>query len=186
MADREAFGEEEWAAVLRAPFLVGLLIATASPSGMLGSLKEAFAAKKLLIETRANGMGVNGLIDLVLAELDTDEGRARADLTHLANLVPAEIRKEAERSIQAAGEAARAHAPAEAPGFQEWLLTLAHAVATASKRGRIFRNRRQAGERCGGSDAGKSARITSRQERLRRNLPCALTWRCNPFSGSVS
>lgn len=135
MADQAAFGEEEWAAVLRAPFLIGLLIATASPSGMLGSLREAFAAKKLLIETRANGTGVNSLIDLVLAELDTDEGRSKADLMHLANLTPADARKEAERSIQLAGEAARAHAPAEATGFLEWLLTLAHAVASASKEG---------------------------------------------------
>jgi hypothetical protein len=135
MADRSAFGEEEWAAVLRAPFLVGLLIATASPSGMLGSLKEAFAAKKLLIDTRANAGGQNALVDLVLAELDTDEGRAKADLMHLANLMPAEARQEAERSIRAAGEAARAHAAADAPGFQDWLLILAQAVAGASKEG---------------------------------------------------
>jgi hypothetical protein len=134
MADRSAFGEEEWAAMLRAPFLVGLLVASASPSGMLGSVKEAFAAKKLLIETRANAGG-NALVDLLLEDLDTDEGRARADLMHLATFSPPEARKEAERALKAAGDAARAHAPGEAPGFVEWLLILARTVAEASREG---------------------------------------------------
>jgi hypothetical protein len=137
MADRSAFGDEEWAAVLRSPFLVGLLVASASPSGALGSLKEAYAAKKLLLDTRANAGG-NALVDLILQELDTDEGRARADLMHLANLKPDGVREEARRSIRVAGGAIRAHAPVEAPGFQEWLLSLASAVASASKEGTIL------------------------------------------------
>ena len=131
MADRTAFSDDEWTSMVRAPFLAGLLVASASPSGMLGSIKEAFAAKKLLTETRENA-GQNALVDLVVADLETDDGRSRADLLHLANLGSADATRSAYQTLKSASQAAYQHAPGEANGYAQWLLELGKVVASAS------------------------------------------------------
>ena len=134
MVDRSAFSDSEWTCLLRAPFLAGVLIGFASPSGFVGSIKEAYAAKKLLIETKANA-GKNALIDAIVADLDTDDGRSRADLLHLANRTGEEAVTAICADLKTASLAAYHLDPTLGAGFTAWILSLAQAVAEASSEG---------------------------------------------------
>ena len=132
--NRSNFSESEWTCLLRAPFLAGLLIGFASPSGLVGSIKEAYAARKLLVETKQNG-GKNALIDALVADLDTDDGRSRADLLHLANRTGDDAVRAICADLRAASLAAYHADPALGAGFAAWILAIARAVAEASREG---------------------------------------------------
>ena len=132
--NRSEFSEDEWTCLLRAPFLAGLLVGFASPSGLVGSIKEAYAAKKLLIETKQNA-GKNVLIDALVADLDTDEGRSRADLLHLANRTGDDAVSAISADLKTASLAAYHADPALGAGFSEWILAIARTVAEASSEG---------------------------------------------------
>ena len=101
---------------------------------MLGSIKEAYAAKKLLVETKANA-GQNALVDRIVADLETDDGRSRADLLHLANLSGTEAAERAYADLKAASQAAYHASPELGAGFAAWILALGRAVAEASSEG---------------------------------------------------
>ena len=132
--NRSDFSESEWTCLLRAPFLAGLLIGFASPSGLVGSIKEAYAARKILDETRASA-GKNALIDALVADLDTDDGRSRADLLHLASRTGDDAVAAICADLRAASLAAYHADPALGAGFTAWILTIARAVAEASSEG---------------------------------------------------
>lgn len=130
--NRTDFSESEWTCLLRAPFLAGLSIGLASPSGLVGSIKEAYAAKRILVETKASA-GKNALIDAIVADLDTDDGRSRADLLHLASRTGDDAGSAICADLKTASLAAYHADPALGAGFAEWILSIAQAVAEASR-----------------------------------------------------
>lgn len=48
MANKESFKPEEWTKLLESSMLAGMAVTAAEPSGLWGSLKEAFASSALL------------------------------------------------------------------------------------------------------------------------------------------
>ena len=134
MAEKSSFNKEEWDDLLRAPLMAGLAIAAASPSGLIGALQEASALSKLLVETKKES-GSTSLIDAVVGDLMTAEGRERAKPKGMFGKSAEEVRREAMAAIQRAAAAVEAKDPADAPAFKTWLSTVAHRVAEASKEG---------------------------------------------------
>ncbi len=134
MAEKSSFTKEEWDDLLRAPLMAGLAVAAASPSGLIGALQEASALSKLLVDTKKES-GSNPLIDAVIADLMTPEGRERAKPSGLFGKPAEVVRKEALAAIQRAAAAVEAKGTGGAPAYKAWLSSVAHRVAEASKEG---------------------------------------------------
>ena len=69
MATKADFTTEEWSQIQRAPFMAGLAVVAASPSGPFGVVKEMFAVGKMLGEVKAQGSS-NELIKALVADIE--------------------------------------------------------------------------------------------------------------------
>src|SRR6266481_9971977 len=69
MATKGDFTADEWNQIQRAPFMAGLAVVAASPSGPFGVVKELFAVGKMLGEVKLQGTS-NDLIKALVADID--------------------------------------------------------------------------------------------------------------------
>ena len=130
MAVKDAFTAEEWRMVGAAPFLVGLYIVGAAPSGPMGILTEMLAAEKAvtLEASQPDGLPIVKEIeaDLLAQELTPDlgviDGAADAQARVLGELARAVVLVEAQ-------------APAMDSAFRAWLFRVAEHVASAAPEG---------------------------------------------------
>ena len=76
MAKKESFTPEEWTKVLESSMLAGMAVTAAEPSGLWGSMKEAFASSAVLAKSRQDP-GATELVKTVIAEFESPEGRAK-------------------------------------------------------------------------------------------------------------
>lgn len=134
MADKSTFTAEEWATLLKAPAMAGLAIVAADPSGPFGMLKESFATGKALAEIKLQG-GAKALIDAIVQDLTTPEGREIAKPSGLLGSSIEEAQANALGICQSAAEIVSAKAPDEADAFKQWLFSISQRVAEASKEG---------------------------------------------------
>ena len=74
MANKQSFTPEEWTKILESTMLAGMAVSAAEPSGLWGSLKEAFASSSALAEAKLDS-GSNELVKAVVADFETPEGR---------------------------------------------------------------------------------------------------------------
>ena len=86
MATKTDFTAEEWNLIRRAPFMAGLVMVAASPSGPFGIVKEMFAVGKILADVKNRGTS-SDLAKAIVADLETAEGRQQS--------VPAEFQGKA-------------------------------------------------------------------------------------------
>ena len=70
MATKADFSADEWKQIQRAPFMAGLAVVAASPSGPFGVIKEMFAVGKMLAEVKTQGAS-NELVKALVADLET-------------------------------------------------------------------------------------------------------------------
>ena len=75
MANKQSFTPEEWTKVLQSPILVGIAVSAADPSGVWGTLKEAFASSSALASAKLD-VGFNELVRAVAADFETAEARS--------------------------------------------------------------------------------------------------------------
>ena len=134
MADKSNFTAEEWTALLKAPAMAGLAIIAADPSGPFGAIKESFATGKALAEVKVQG-GANALIDAVVQDLATPEGREIAKPSGMLGSSLEEAQANALSVCRSAADIVTAKAPAEAEAFKQWLFSISQRVAEASKEG---------------------------------------------------
>ena len=134
MADKSNFTAEEWAALLKAPAMAGVAIIAADPSGPFGAIKESFATGKALAEVKVQG-GANALIDAVVQDLATPEGREIAKPSGMLGSSLEEAQANALSVCRSAADIVTAKAPAEAEAFKQWLFSISQRVAEASKEG---------------------------------------------------
>src|SRR3954467_10591170 len=73
MTTKEAFTEEEWARLVRAPFVAGMAISLADPGGPIEAVKESMATIKTVSEAAQAGGGS----ELVDAVANSGVGQAR-------------------------------------------------------------------------------------------------------------
>jgi hypothetical protein len=134
MADKSNFTAEEWATLLKAPAMAGLAIVAADPSGPFGAIKESFATGKALAEVKLQG-GANALIDAVVQDIATPEGREIAKPSGMLGASLEEAQANALNVCRNAADIVTAKAPDEAAAFKQWLMSISQRVAEASKEG---------------------------------------------------
>jgi hypothetical protein len=134
VATKTDFTAEEWKQIQRAPFMAGLAVVAASPSGPFGVVKEMFAVGKMLAEAKAQGSS-NDLVKALVADL---EGGAREQSApaELQGKGPDEVKSFAIESCrQAAALIEKKAKPEEAQGFKQWLVSVGQRVSEAAKEG---------------------------------------------------
>jgi hypothetical protein len=123
---------EEWELIIRAPFMAGMAVVAASPSGPIGMVKEIFAVGRVLAEGSGEG-STNELINALVADVKGGH-RPAASTESISSVEEAkDLGMKACREVAAL--LARKAPAAEAEGFKRWLLTAAQGVAEAAKEG---------------------------------------------------
>jgi hypothetical protein len=135
MTTKTDFTVEEWNVIRRAPFMAGLVVVAASPSGPIGVVKEMFAVGKTLADVKLHGAS-SDLIKAVVADLETAEARQQSAPAELQGKTPDQVRTSAlEACRQAAAVVEKKAKPDEAQAFKQWLVSVSQKVAEAAKEG---------------------------------------------------
>jgi hypothetical protein len=137
MADKSSFSADEWSKVVGSPFLAGMAVTLADPSGLWGTLKEGIASASALMAAKKD-TGAATLIKAIVAELETSEGRTLARETFKAQLTantPAELKSQTIAALTSVAQLVDAEAGTDALAFKSWLTAIAERVAAASKEG---------------------------------------------------
>src|SRR5262245_31484526 len=133
MATKADFTADEWKQIQRAPFMAGLAVVAASPSGPFGVVKEMFAVGKMLAEVKTQGSS-NGLIKALGADLENG-ARDQSAPTELQGKTPDQARSYAVYSLRQVTALIEKKAKPESQGFNQWLVLVARKVAEAAKEG---------------------------------------------------
>ena len=137
MADKSSFAADEWSKIVGSPFLAGMAVTLADPSGLWGTLKEGMASASALLDARKD-LGAAGLIKAVVAELETSEGRTMAResvKTQMTSKTANELKTQVIAALASVGQIIDAKAGEDARAFKTWLTGIAERVAAASKEG---------------------------------------------------
>ena len=140
MANKQSFTTEEWTKILESTMLAGMAVSAAEPSGLWGSLKEAFASSSALAEAKSDS-GSNELVKAVVADFETPEGRKSVQDGLRALLAGAKPTDAVQRSLANLREVSAilaAKAPDDAPAFKAWLTGISRKVAEASSEGGLL------------------------------------------------
>ncbi len=135
MSSKTPYTPGEWALLARTPFMVGLIITLAAPSGITGVLEESSAvthALTLALQSR--------LTEPLLKSLLEDIASSQGQLAYpLEQLNPADAQTIALSTLKGA-TALLAHkaTASEAQAFKHWLLGIAAATAAAAKEGGVL------------------------------------------------
>ncbi len=132
MTTKTDFPEDEWARVLRAPFVAGLAISLADPGGPIEAAKETMAT----IRSATNPPSREQLLAEVALELQAQTQQRHNPLKGYkpgGGKAPGEEVLDELRAVQAL-VAARA-TPEETAAFGRWLVATAQAAADAAKDG---------------------------------------------------
>ena len=133
MATKADFTAEEWKQIQRAPFMAGLAVVAASPSGPFGVVKEMFAVGKMLAEVKTQGAS-NDLVKALVADLETG-AREQSAPAELQGKTPDQVRSYAIESLRQVTGLIEKKAKPEAQGFNQWLVSVAQKVSEAAKEG---------------------------------------------------
>jgi hypothetical protein len=137
MANKANFTPEEWTQVLESPMVVGIAVSTAEPSGLWGTLKEAFASGSALSASKLDPNS-NELVKAVIADFATSEGRSgvqNALRKRFDGAEPADCVQRSLDSLRKISVILDAKAPSDAAAFKDWLRGIGQKVAQASAEG---------------------------------------------------
>jgi hypothetical protein len=133
VTNKSAFSEEEWARIVRAPFVAGMAITLADPGGPIEATKETMATLKSATSPPSREQ----LLAEVALEIQAMTQQKRSPLAGYrpaADGPPAGEQVLAELRAAQALVAAKAE-PEETAAFGRWLVTAAQAAADAAKEG---------------------------------------------------
>ena len=131
MTKKSDFAEEEWARILRAPFVAGLAISLADPGGPIEAAKETMATMK----TATNPPSREELLADVALDVQAMAQERRHPLKGYKPTGPA-VGDEVVAELRGVMEVVAAKASAEeAAAYGAWLLASAQASADAAKEG---------------------------------------------------
>jgi hypothetical protein len=137
MANKQSFTPAEWTKVLESMMLAGMAVSAAHPSGLWGTLKEAFASRSALAASKLEP-GANELIKAAIADLETREARSAVEeALHkcVAGAKPAEIVQRSLANLAEVSTILDAKAPGDAAAFKAFLRGISQKVAEASVEG---------------------------------------------------
>jgi hypothetical protein len=133
MSTKSDFTEEEWATLVRSPFVAAMAITLADPGGPIEVLKETSAALK--VAAGASGEERSGLVGELVAEV---RGLAEQRKNPVGDFKPrgALAAKEILDELSRANEIVRSKGSTEdADAFRAWLMESAQNAAEAAKEG---------------------------------------------------
>lgn len=137
MANKQSFTVEEWNKVVESVMLAGVAVTAAEPSGLWGTMKEAFASGTALAGAKTDAAS-SELAKAVMGELETSEGRSATRAALKTRFEGAKAPEILQRSVAALKEVSGildAKAGADAAPFKALLVAIAERVANAAKEG---------------------------------------------------
>ena len=137
MANKQSFTPAEWTKVLESVMLAGMAVSAADPSGLWGTLKEAFASRSALAASKLDPAS-NELVKAAIADLETSEGQSAIEEAlreHLADAKPTEIVQRSLDSLRDVSAILDTKAPGDAAGFKAFLRGISQKVAEAAVEG---------------------------------------------------
>jgi len=137
MANKQSFTPEEWTKVLESPMVAAIAVSAAEPSGIWGTLKEAFASSSALSSAKLDSSS-NELVKAVIADFETSEGRAdiqRALRTRFSDAEPHDCVQRSLANLVEVSAILESKAPGDAPAFKGWLRGISQQVAEAATEG---------------------------------------------------
>lgn len=137
MANKQSFTPAEWTKVLESMVLAGMAVSAAHPSGLWGTLKEAFASRSALAASKL-APGSNELVKAAIAAFETRETRSMVEEAlhkRVAGAKPAEIVQRSLDNLREVSTILDAKAPGDAAAFKEFLRGISQKVAEASLEG---------------------------------------------------
>jgi hypothetical protein len=137
MVDKSSFTSDEWKLLLESVMMAGIAVSAADPSGLWGLLKESFASGSELVKAKMDP-GTNALIKAVVADFNSDQGRATARdglKEKLKGVKPADITAKCIETLRQVAAVVDAKAPGDAAAFKNWLRQISQHVAEAAKEG---------------------------------------------------
>ena len=134
MAAKQNFTDDEWKAIVAAPPMVGIAVASASPSGPFGVVKEMMSVG-LAMADMVNKAGPNSLINALIDDVRNRETKPEKP-DGIKN--PEQAREHAIAHLARVASIVDAKAPGDAAGFKQWLAEIGTRVAEASNEGGFF------------------------------------------------
>jgi hypothetical protein len=129
---KDAFPEEEWVRVRRAPFVAGLALSLADPGGPFEMARETMATLKAATSPPSRAQLLTE-VALDLQAMTQAKKNPLAGFTVEKGSAPG---PQVLAELKAAGEIVRARStPAEYDAFRGWLVATAEAAAEAAKEG---------------------------------------------------
>ncbi len=135
MANKTNFTPDEWKTLLEAAMMSGLAVTAAEPSGILGVLKESFAASRAMIEGKSDS---DELVKAIEADFETSEGRTFAKdgfREKLGSAKAAELKAKCLETLRQAAAILEAKAPDDAAAVKKWFYHISEKVADADAEG---------------------------------------------------
>ncbi len=136
MANKQNFTPAEWTKVLESTMSVGMAISACDPSGLWGTLKEAFASRSAL--TTSKFVVSNELVKAVIADLETSGGRSAVQGAlhkHIDSAKPTEIVQRSLDQLREVSAILDDKAPDDAATFKAFLRGISQKVAEACVEG---------------------------------------------------
>ena len=136
MANKQSFTPAEWTKVLESTMSVGMAISACDPSGLWGTLREAFASRSALITSKF--VVSNELVKAVIADLETSGGRSTVQEAlhkHVDSAKPAEIVQRSLDHLREVSAILDDKAPDDAAAFKVFLRGISQKVAEACVEG---------------------------------------------------
>jgi hypothetical protein len=140
MANKQSFTPEEWAKVLEGTMVVGMAVSAADPSGLWGTLKEAFASRSAL-DAAKRDPGSNEPVKAVIVEFETAEGQSaiqKALHKQFAGAKPSQYIQRSLDNLREVSTIVDTKAPGDAAAFKSWLYSISQKVAEATMEGGFF------------------------------------------------
>src|SRR3990170_1990759 len=137
MANKQNFTPEEWSKVLEGTIVAGMVVSAADPSGLWGTLKEAFASRSALDAAKLDSRS-NELVKAVILDFETAEGRSsiqEALREQFTGTKPSEFIRRSLENLREVSAIVDTKAPGDADAFKTWLYYISEKVAEASMEG---------------------------------------------------
>ena len=134
MTTKDAFSDEEWVRVRRAPFVAGMAISLADPGGPIEAAKESMATLKSATNPPSREQLVAEVALDIQAEVQQKRNPLKGYRPSSQGTAPSGEQVLVELNAVQAIVAARA-TPEETAAFGQWLVATAQAAANAAKEG---------------------------------------------------
>ncbi len=138
MGVKDTFTTEEWQALLRLPFKIGVTLMVISPSGPIGLTKETMALAKAPFAL-AQTSNANALVSALAVELQAQaKDIVKAEESAFKHSDPASYKAKAIEACRAAAAALSKTGAEDAGAYRTWVLAVGQKVAEAAKEGGVL------------------------------------------------